>query len=141
MLAVFLLQYLFTYLQMNSFKRYFSKYIKRGKVCIGIRKGGVKKGAIVMFSIDDIGNIKKYAYLYGLTSFARFKESDIFNKLNINDLDDEILKELGFAGNLKLAILNAKDNFNKVKNGEKICEKKTIFQNMRHKLINNREEI
>lgn len=36
--VMFLLQYFLTYLQMNSFKKYFRKFIKVGKVAIGIKK-------------------------------------------------------------------------------------------------------
>lgn len=134
-LIMFLLQYYLTYLQMNSFKKYFKKFITQGKVCIGIKKGGVKKGAIVMFLVDDLGTIKSYAYLYGFTVFARFKEKNTFNRINIKDIDDQVLSNLKYENNLKLAIINAVDNYNKVQNGEEIPTPKSLFENIRYKIL------
>ncbi|MDO4661932.1 MAG: transcriptional regulator GutM [Tissierellia bacterium] len=114
-LVMFLLQYFFTFLQMNSFKTYFNKFRQKGKVTIGIKKGAIKAGAIVMFSVDDFGNIQNYAYIHGVSVLARFKEASIFTNVNIKDLDKEILEGLRLSKNLSLAILNAKDNFIKVK--------------------------
>lgn len=127
-LVMYLLQYFLTFLQMNSFRDYFNKYIKEGKVAIGIKKGAIKAGAIVMFSIDNLGNIKKYAYIHGVSVFARFKEKDLFINVNIKDLDEEILKELKIEKNLSLAILNARDNFIKAENGEEIKMEKSPLQ-------------
>ena len=127
-LVMFLLQYFFTFLQMNSFKTYFNKFREKGKVAIGIKKGAIKAGAIVMFSVDDLGNIQNYAYIHGVSVLARFKESSIFTNANIKDLDKEILKGLKLSKNLSLAILNAKDNFIKVEKGEQIEMEKSPFQ-------------
>lgn len=128
LLSMYLLQYFFTFLQMNSFRDYFNKYIKDGKVAIGIKKGAIRAGAIVMFSVDDLGNIKKYAYIHGVSVLARFKEKDQFINANIKDLDEEILRELKIPKNLTLAILNAKDNFIKAENGEEIKMEKSPLQ-------------
>lgn len=127
-LSMYLLQYWFTFLQMNSFKKYFTRYIREGKVAIGIKKGAIRKGAIVMFAVDDLGNIKKYAYIHGISVFARFKEEDKFKNINIKDFDKEILKSLRLDKNLSLAILNAKDNFIRVMNSEVIEMEKSPLQ-------------
>lgn len=127
-LIMYLLQYLFTFLQMNSFRDYFNKYIKDGKVAIGIKKGAIRAGAIVMFSVDNLGNIKKFAFIHGVSVFARFKEKDLFTNANIKDLDEEILKGLKIEKNLRLAILNAKDNFIKAEKGEEFEMEKSPLQ-------------
>ncbi|MDY3006651.1 transcriptional regulator GutM [Anaerococcus sp. AGMB00486] len=127
-LSMYLLQYFFTFLQMNSFRDYFNKYIKDGKVAIGIKKGAIRAGAIVMFSVDELGNIKKYAYIHGVSVFARFKEKDLFRNANIKDLDEEILNELKIEKNIRLAILNARNNFIKAENGEEIKMEKSPLQ-------------
>lgn len=127
-LFMYLLQYLFTFLQMNSFKKYFNEFIKDGKVAIGIKKGAIRAGSIVLFSVDYIGNIKNYAYIKGVSVFARFKKEDTFNNSNIKDLDQELLKGLKLDKNLSLAILNARENFIKALNGEKIEMEKSPLQ-------------
>lgn len=127
-ILMFCLQYFFTYLQMNSFRKYFTEFIKKGKVAIGIKKGAIVEGAIIMFLVDEIGNIKDCAYINGVSTFSRFKKEDKYNNVNILDLDKTILDKLKIQKSLKLAILNARDNFIKAKNGEEIPMEKSPFQ-------------
>ncbi len=56
-LAAFMLQYLFTFIQMKDFNRHYSTLRKMGRVAIGKVKGVLRAGAIVMFAIDQQGTI------------------------------------------------------------------------------------
>lgn len=126
--VMFLLQYFLTYLQMNSFKKYFRKFIKVGKVAIGIKKGGLRSGSIVMFGVDNNGIIRNAAFINGITVFARFKENFDFNNINIKDIDKEVLAGTKFPKSLKQAILNAKDNYLRAERGEEIPMEKSLLQ-------------
>lgn len=127
-LIMYILQYFLTFLQMNSFKKYFNMFLDEGKVAIGIQKGAISSGAIAMFCVDDIGYIKRYAYIQGVSVLARFKEKNEFININIRDLDEEMLKGLRLHKNLVKAILNAKSNYIKVQNGEEIELEKSPLQ-------------
>ena len=81
-----------------------------------------------MFCVDDLGFIKRYAYIHGVSVFARFKEKNEFINVNIKDLDEEMLKGLKLHKNLSKAILNAKDNYIRVLNGEEIELRKSPLQ-------------
>ncbi|MDO5027480.1 MAG: transcriptional regulator GutM [Tissierellia bacterium] len=133
-IGMYILQYVFTYLQMNSFRKYFSKFIRDGKVAIGIKKGAIKAGSIVLFCVNDIGIISNCAYVHGVSVFARFKEYSIFNKMNIKDLDLELLNNMKLEKNVKLAILNAKENFIKAENGLEIEMEKSPVQKFLSKI-------
>lgn len=126
--AMFMLQYFLTFLQMNSFKGYFRKFIKEGKVAIGIKKGGFRSGSIVMFAVDENGTIRNAAFINGITVFARFKENNDFNNINIKDIDKEVLAGTKFPKSLKQAILNAKDNYLRAERGEEIPMAKSPLQ-------------
>ena len=126
--AMFMLQYFLTFLQMNSFKEYFRKFIKEGKVPIGIKKGGFKSGSIVMFGVDENGTIRNAAFINGITVFARFKENNDFNNINIKDIDKEVLAGTKFPKSLKQAMLNAKDNYLRAERGEEIPMAKSPLQ-------------
>ncbi|MDU3177111.1 transcriptional regulator GutM [Anaerococcus sp.] len=128
--AMFMLQYFLTFLQMNSFKEYFRKFIKEGKVAIGIKKGGFKSGSIVMFGVDENGTIRNAAFINGITVFARFKENNDFNNINIKDIDKEVLTGTKFPKSLKQAILNAKDNYIRAERGEETPMEKSPFQKL-----------
>lgn len=126
--AMFMFQYFLTFLQMNSFKEYFRKFIKEGKVAIGIKKGGFKSGSIVMFGVDENGTIRNAAFINGITVFARFKENNDFNNINIKDIDKEVLAGTKFPKSLKQAMLNAKDNYLRAERGEEIPMAKSPLQ-------------
>ena len=126
--AMFMLQYFLTFLQMNSFKEYFRKFIKEGKVAIGIKKGGFRSGSIVMFGVDENGTIRNAAFINGITVFARFKENFDFNNINIKDIDKEVLAGTKFPKSLKQAILNAKENYLRAERGEEIPMAKSPLQ-------------
>ena len=46
-ILAFILQYALTYVQLNSFKRSYSKLRRIGRVVIGRKKGAARAGAIV----------------------------------------------------------------------------------------------
>lgn len=72
--VAFLLQIIFSMLQMKYFSSQFVKLRKRGKVAVGRKNGFFFAGAIVMFLIDDDGIILEGKKMEGVTCLARVKD-------------------------------------------------------------------
>lgn len=72
--VAFLLQIIFSMLQMKYFSSQFVKLRKRGKVVVGRKNGFFFAGAIVMFLIDDDGIILEGKKMEGVTCLARVKD-------------------------------------------------------------------
>ena len=124
--AMFLLQALLTSAQISHFNQEFIKLRKRGKVACGRQSGGFHAGAIVMFLIDENGVIQEGKQLTGVTSFARVKPLPGFEGKFVGGLTEADLPRHG--KNLRKAILDAKDTYNKVMNGELVPDKPSPFQ-------------
>lgn len=124
--AMFLIQALLTSAQISHFNKEFIKLRRRGKVACGRQSGGFHAGAVVMFLIDENGIIREGKQLTGVTSFARVKPLDGFQGKFVGGLTEDDLPKYG--KNLRKAILDAKDTYNKVMNGEIVPDKPSPFQ-------------
>ena len=124
--AMFLIQAFLTSLQISHFNREFIKLRRRGKVACGRQSGGFHAGAIVMFLIDENGIIREGKQLTGVTAFARVKPLDGFEGKFVGGLSEADLPRHG--KNLRKAILDARDTYNKVMNGEIVPDKPSPFQ-------------
>ena len=124
--AMFLIQALLTSVQISHFNREFIKLRRRGKVACGRQSGGFHAGSVVMFLLDENGIIREGKQLTGVTSFARVKPLDGFEGKFVGGLTEADLPRYG--KNLRKAILDAKDTYNKVMNGEIVPDKPSPFQ-------------
>lgn len=124
--AMFLIQAVLTSVQISHFNQEFVKLRRRGKVACGRQSGGFHAGAVVMFLIDENGIIREGKQLTGVTSFARVKPLDGFEGKFVGALTETDLPRHG--KNLRKAILDAKDTYNKVMNGEIVPDKPSPFQ-------------
>ncbi|MBR0282865.1 MAG: transcriptional regulator GutM [Oscillibacter sp.] len=124
--AMFLVQALLTSVQISHFNQEFIKLRRRGKVACGRQSGGFHAGAIVMFLIDENGIIREGKQLTGVTAFARVKPLPGFEGKFVGALTEADLPRHG--KNLRKAILDAKDTYNKVMNGEIVPDKPSPFQ-------------
>ncbi len=124
--AMFFIQALLTSAQISHFNREFIKLRRRGKVACGRQSGGFHAGSVVMFLIDENGIIREGKQLTGVTSFARVKPLDGFEGKFVGGLTEGDLPRYG--KNLRKAILDAKDTYNKVMNGEIVPDKPSPFQ-------------
>ena len=116
--AMFLLQAVLSVSQMRHFSREFMKLRKQGKVACGRQAGGFHAGAIVMFLIDDDGVIREGRKLMGVTCFARVTPLPGFEGKYVGGLAEEDLPKYG--KNLRRAILDARNTYNKFISGEEI---------------------
>lgn len=121
MLTAFVLQFLMQLVQMKSFNKYYTKLRRMGRVAIGKAKGGFHAGAIVMFAIDQDGVIIKGCFMRGFTMFARFKDWDFFNGIDVGTITKEDCNTIGIS--LRRAVLNASSNYNTIMSGGEVLEK------------------
>ena len=110
-MAAFVLQYLFTFMQMKDFNMHYSTLRKMGRVAIGKVKGALRAGAIVMFAIDDEGIILDGRYLQGLTVLARCKVLKGFEGKDVGQLTEEDCKALRLSRSLTKGVLEASSNY------------------------------
>lgn len=125
-LAMFGIQAVLSVLQMRHFTRAFVALRRRGKVACGRQAGGFHAGAIVMFRIDDGGIIQEGKMLFGVTCFARVRDLPGFEGKCVGALTEEDLPRHG--KNLRRAILDARNSYNKFTSGEAIPEPPSPFQ-------------
>ena len=130
--AMFLLQAVLSCIQMRHFAKEFTALRRRGKVACGRKAGGFHAGAIVLFLISDDGTIREGKKLVGVTSFARVKPLPGFEGRQIGSLTEADLPKYG--KNLRRAILDARDTYNKFGSGEAIPEPPSPFQRAGHAL-------
>lgn len=124
--AMFLLQGVLSVIQMRHFSREFVKLRRRGKVACGRKSGGFHAGAIVLFLIDGEGIIREGRKLMGVTCFARVTGLPGFEGKFVGGLTEDDLPRCG--KNLRKAVLDARDTYNKFMAGEVIPEPPSPFQ-------------
>lgn len=120
--CAFAIQYFLTFIQMRSFSNEYKALRRKGRVAIGKRKGAFSAGAIVLFAIDDGGDIIEAAYMQGVTVLARCKGLKGFNGLNVAALDEDICKERYLSRSMTAAVLNARDNYTTIMAGGEVAE-------------------
>ncbi len=117
-IAAFMIQAVLSLMQTKHFNNEFIKLRKQGKVAIGRKSGGFHAGAIVMFLIDDHGNIRKGKKLEGVSFLARVRPLDGYEGRYIGDLKEEDGPRN--HRNLRKAIADAALTYRKFVNGEEI---------------------
>jgi len=123
---MFLLQAVLSVFQMRHFSKEFVKLRRRGRVACGRKSGGFHAGAIVMFRINEDGIIQEGKKLVGVTCFARVTNLTGFEGKFVGGLTEADLPKYG--KNLRKAILDASNTYNKFMAGEVIHEPPSPFQ-------------
>ena len=116
--GAFILQAVFSAVQMRHFSKEFVKLRRKGKVACGRQAGGFRAGAIVMFLLDDDGIIREARKLEGVTFLARVRPLPGFEGKYVGDLTGEGVKTRN--KNLRKAILDAALTYRKFISGEPI---------------------
>lgn len=124
--GMFLLQAILSVLQMRHFTKEFIRLRKRGRVACGRQAGGFHAGAIVLFRIDGEGVIQEARKLMGVTCFARVTDLPGFGGKFVGGLTEEDLPRYG--KNLRKAVLDARDTYNKFVAGEELPQPPSPFQ-------------
>ncbi len=126
--VMFVLQAILSSIQMRHFSKEFIKLRRQGKVVCGRQAGGFHAGAIVMFLIDEDGMIRTARMLMGVTCLARVKPLQGFDRKYVGRLTAEDLPKHG--KNLRKAILDASNTYNKFIAGEEIPQPPSPFQKL-----------
>lgn len=121
-LAAFMLQYLFTFMQMKDFNRHYGSLRRMGRVAIGKVKGALRAGAIVMFAIDEEGTILAGRYMQGITVLARCRVLKGFEGKDVGKLTEDDCKALHHSKSLTKGVLEASSNYNILMAGGEIPE-------------------
>jgi DNA-binding transcriptional regulator of glucitol operon len=116
-IGAYLLQIVFGMKQIKHFNETYQMLRRKGKVAIGRRAGKIKAGNIVMFAVNNNGDILESVKMQGVTVMAKFKSLPQFNGLNIHDLSenhDLVAKENKL---MQQAIMNAREIYIRVEAG------------------------
>ncbi len=62
--------------QFKDFNQHYLAMRKKGRVAIGVNKGKIKSGTIVLFAVDERFQIVEAKMMQGISSFAKFKAFD-----------------------------------------------------------------
>ncbi|MGX7112307.1 transcriptional regulator GutM [Gemella cuniculi] len=133
-ILAFILQYALTYVQLNSFKRSYSKLRKHGRVVIGRKKGAARAGAIVMLAIDNNDKVITGEAMQGVTVLARFKNFDYFNGLKVGTISREDCKAIKLSKSLTSAVLDGVLNFKTISAGGTVDPVDSPFGKLAKKL-------
>ena len=123
--AAFVLQIVLSSIQIRHFTKEFTAMRRRGRVACGRQAGGFHAGAIVLFLLDGAGVIQEGKMLMGVTCFARVRPLPGFTGKQIASLTEADLPRHG--KNLRRAILDARNTYNKFIAGEAIPEPQAPF--------------
>ncbi len=78
---VYVINMVLALLQSKNYTTTYTTLKRRGRVAIGKKKGLVTTGAIVMFLLDEDGNVVEGTRLTGITVLARFRAFPDFDGL------------------------------------------------------------
>lgn len=113
-------QSILSFKQSQAFARLFVSLRRRGRVSIGKFRGGIARGSIVMFVLDDDGIVVEGHRLSGVTVLARFRPFDLYQGVSVADLDPQVAVRHGKS--VMKAVLNARDNYLTISGGQEAPE-------------------
>ncbi|MEH7547118.1 glucitol operon activator protein GutM [Neobacillus bataviensis] len=128
MAGAFIFQMVLGYLQIKHFSKAYAELRRIGKVAIGKKPGKIRSGTIVMFAVTNSGKILKAKKIQGVTVMAKVKDLHGFEDKNIRTLEEKDLTQCNKL--LKLAILDAVQNYKVIMSGGEIPEKNSLFKRM-----------
>ena len=126
--GAFIFQMALGYLQIKHFSKAYAELRRIGKVAIGKKPGKIRSGTIVMFAVTNSGKILKAKKIQGVTVMAKVKDMPGFEDKNIRTLEEKDLTQCNKL--LKLAILDAVQNYKVIMSGGEIPEKNSLFKRM-----------
>ncbi|NRD76870.1 transcriptional regulator GutM [Bacillus sp. BRMEA1] len=126
--GAFIVQAGLGFLQIQHFSKAYAELRRIGKVAIGKKPGRIRAGTIVMFAVTDSGRILKAKKLQGVTVMAQVKDLNGFENKNLKTLTEKDFAHCNTL--LKLAILDAIQNYQTIMSGGEIPEKNSLFKNI-----------
>lgn len=89
-------QGLFTFVQIKSYNKKIRELKAYGMVGIGVKKGRITPGNIVLLAVDNGGTVVRFEKMKGISVFARFKEVKGMTGLHIAELKEMTKKNLKY---------------------------------------------
>lgn len=89
-------QGLFTFVQIKSYNRKIREMKQYGMVGIGVRKGRITPGNIILLSVDKKGIVVRCERMKGISVFARFREVKEMAGVELGDLKEMALRGLKY---------------------------------------------
>lgn len=116
--AVFLLQSILGFLQLQNFVKIFRSMSKNGKVLIGKNPKKLHAGSLLLLNIDKEANIEDAKLMKGVTIFARFKNFSTIENKSLPVLASSYDEMQKFDPLTRECILNAYRNYINYKTGK-----------------------
>ncbi|BDG46044.1 transcriptional regulator GutM [Parageobacillus sp. KH3-4] len=126
MAAAFMIQLALGYFQIRNFTKTYIELRRKGKVAIGRRPGKFRAGTIVLFAVNNKGDILDAKKMQGVTVFAKFKKLKGFENKNILSINDNDLNN--FNKLVRIAVKDAINNYKVIMNGGEIPEKLSVYR-------------
>lgn len=116
-IGAYVLQAIFGMKQIKHFNTVYQRLRRQGKVAIGRRSGRFKAGTIVMFAVDETGQILDARKMQGVSVLAKFHTLEKYIGEDIHYLDKyhpQVRKENKL---MRLAMENAREIYLRVEVG------------------------
>ena len=110
-----ILNFAFGFIQIKNFNQNYIDMRRKGRVAIGRKRGYLQAGTIVLINIDEEDRIFDCKIMQGISVLAKVKGFTGLEGKRIGDLAEVDLKQ--YKKLIRVAILNAIDNFNQFKKG------------------------
>jgi glucitol operon activator protein len=126
--GAFIVQMALGYFQIKHFTKEYVELRRVGRVAIGKRPGRFRAGTIVLFAISNSGKILQAKKMQGVTVMAKVRELNGFTGKNIKTLNEQDMTHCNKL--LKLAVLDAVNNYKIIMSGGEIPEKNSPLKRM-----------
>lgn len=93
------IQGLFAFVQIKNYNKKIHEMKQYGMVGIGMKKGRITPGRIVLLAVDKKGRIVRCERMKGFSVFARFREVDGLTGVELSDLKEKVRKNLKYNKN------------------------------------------
>lgn len=90
------IQGIFTFVQIKNYNKRIQAMKKYGMVGIGMKKGRLVPGSIVLLAVDKRGKVTRCERMKGFSVFARFREMRELAGADIADLKEMLMKNLKY---------------------------------------------
>ena len=89
-------QGLFTFVQIKNYNKKIREMKNYGMVGIGMKKGRVTPGNIILLAVDKDGTVVRCERMRGISVFARFKEDNEMSGVEIGELKKKVMQNVKF---------------------------------------------
>ncbi|RCW47361.1 MULTISPECIES: transcriptional regulator GutM [unclassified Halanaerobium] len=110
-IIAWILQALFTFLQISNYRKRIRELKKKGKLGIGKVSRKLSAGTIVFLVSDDSKTIIDAERMSGITVFARFKKDKELIGKSLAELEEKEFKNKAKTEAVKKAVENLKSQF------------------------------